>query len=236
MGATIDTKARHAISKVQLTTEPREKMKAIDDAKRIMASGFEKYVEESEEYLALNSWTKRLELHVNQVMVRPTVHEYYIYRDKETLHQLQKLVHERGQLRATALKKPNMSRGELQIAYPEEFNPQWILQMGHLLGYPECCSTRYAEDRESGVNAEQRAAAQLLEVGIGDPFVYFTAYFFPCSPSCPNARVRGEQNHAALTATIPDAGEAYLASMRENMERVRRQPELIDDYLRTLKN
>jgi hypothetical protein len=236
MGIAIDAEARLAISNVQLTTELRKKVKAINDAKRIMTTGFEKYVEESEEYLALNNWAKRLELHVNQVMVRPTVHEYYIYRDKETLHRLKKLVSERGLLRATALKKPNLSRGEIQLAYPEEFNSQWIRQMGRLLGYPECCTTRYAEDRESGVNAEQRAAAQLIDVGVGDPYVYFTAYFFPCSPSCHNAKASGEQNHAALNATIPEAGEAYLSSMRENMERVRRQPELIDDYLRKIKS
>lgn len=236
MGAAIDAEAILAISKVQLTTEPRQKVKSINDAKRIMTTGFEKYVEESEEYHALNNWAKRLELHVNQVMVRPTVHELYIYRDKETLHQLQKLVYERGQLRAMALKKPNLSRGEIQLAYPEEFNSLWIRQMGRLLGYPECCSIRYAEDRESGVNAEQRAAAQLLDVGLGNPYVYFTAYFFPCSPSCPNARASGEQNHAALNATIPEAGDAYLALMRENMERVRRQPELIDDYLKKIKS
>jgi hypothetical protein len=234
MGAAIDAEARLAISHVQLTTELRNKIKAINDAKRIMAAGFEKIVETSEEYLALNSWTKRLELHVNQVMVRPTVHEFYIYRDKEILRQLQMLVSERGQLRATALKNPNLSRGELQLAYPEEFNPKWILQMGRLLGYPECCSTRYAEDRASGVNAEQRAATQLLDIGEGDPYAYFTAYFFPCSPVCPNAKANGKQNHNVLKATIPEAGETYLASMRANMDRVRRQPELIGEYLRKI--
>lgn len=235
MGAAIDADAKQAISTVQLTTEPRKKVKAIKDAKSIMTAGFERYVEESEEYLVLNNWAKRLELHVNQVMVRPTVHELYIYREKDTLLRLQKLIHEREQLRAKVLKKPNLNHGELQLAYPEEFNPLWIRQMGHLLGYPDCCSTRYAEDRESGINVEQRAAAQLLDAGGGDPYAYFIAYFFPCSPSCPNAKTNGEQNHAALNATIPEAGEAYLASMRENMERVRKQPQLIGDYLRKIR-
>jgi hypothetical protein len=235
MGAAIDADARLAISQVQLTTDLRKKIKVINNAKRIMAAGFEKHVGASEEFLALNNWTKRLDLHVYQVMVRPTVHELYIYRDKETLHQLQKLVSERGQLRATALKTPNPSHGELQLAYPEEFNPQWILQMGRLLGYPECCSTRYAEDRVLGVNAEQRAATQLLDAGEGDPYAYFTSYFFPCSPLCPNAKANGKQNYTTLKAMIPEIGEAYLASMRENMDRVRRQPELIGDYLRKIR-
>ncbi len=38
--------------------------------------------------------------------------------------------------------------------------------MGRLLGYPQCCVDRYAEDRSGGVNVETRAAGQLAEAAV----------------------------------------------------------------------
>ena len=235
MGAAIDSEARPGLERVRSTADPQEKLKAIAALKKTMSEGFDRHVEGSEEYRALESWARELGLKVDQVEVRPTVHEFYLYRSGEVLKWLQRLTEERGRLRKEALKKPDPQRGELQLAYPEEFNPTWIRQMGRLLGYPDCCAARYAEDRAAGINAEQRAAAQLKEARGADPYAYFTAYFFPCSPTCTNAVATGNRYHEALSGALPKAGDLYEASIQENLERVRNQPEIIGEYLKKIR-
>ena len=143
---------------------------------------------------------------------------------------------ERGKLRVEAVKKPDPSRGQIQFAYPEEFNSAWIRRMGRLLGYPDCCVDRYAMDREQSINAEERAAAQLKELTTGpDPHAYLSSYFFPCSPTCVKAVEKGELYHRKLSEVLPEAGEAYEVIIVENLDRVRRQPEIINEYLSRLR-
>ena len=91
-------------------------------------------------------------------------------------------------------------------------------------------------DREQGVNAEARAAAQLKELTTApDPHVYIASYFFPCSPTCEKSKERGELYHRELSEALPEAGEAYKAIIIDNADRVRRQPEIIDEYLSRLR-
>ncbi len=236
MGERIDQLFKPRLIKLRLMRDQKEKLKEIAEIRRDMASAFDDVVEGSDEYQSLASWAKHLDLRVNQVGVRPTVHEYYLYKDRDTLKELQKLIQERGKLRVEAVKKPDPSRGQLQFAYPEEFNGAWIRRMGKLLGYPDCCVDRYALDREKGVNAESRAAAQLNELTSDpDPHAYLASYFFPCSPTCQKAREKGELYHQSLSEVIPEVGKAYEAIIVENLHRVRRQPEIIGEYINRLK-
>lgn len=236
MGERIDARFKPRLERLRLILDQKEKLREIGEIRGDMGRAFDEVVEGSQEYKALASWGKRLGLKVDQVEVRPTLHEYYLYGERETLKELQRLMQERGKLRVEAVKKPDPSRGQLQFAYPEEFNGAWIRRMGRLLGYPDCCVDRYASDRERGVNAEARAASQLNELGSDpDPHVYLASYFFPCSPTCQKAKEKGELYHHKLSEALPEAGEAYESIIRENLERVRRQPEIIEEYLSKLK-
>lgn len=236
LGGAIDSRFKPRLEKLRLMQDQKAKIKEIGEIRKGMASAFEEIVEKSSEYRALQSWAKKLDLRVNQVEVRPTVHEFYLYREKETLRELQALMQERGRLKVEAVKKPNPARGELQFAYPEEFNAAWIKRMGRLLGYPDCCVAQYAEDREKGVNAEARAAGQLKELSTEpDHHAYLSGYFFPCSPTCENALNKGYHYHEGLKNALPQAGEAYEKTLRENLDRVRRQPEIIGEYLSRIK-
>ena len=236
MGERIDTRFKPRLERLRLMHDQKDKLREISQIRKSMAEAFDDIVEGSNEYRMLTMWTKRLGLKVDQVEVRPTLHEYYLYRDKVTLKELQRLMQERGKLRLEAVKKPDPSRGQLQFAYPEEFNGSWIRRMGRLLGYPDCCVDRYASDREQGVNAEARAASQLKELSSDpNPHAYLASYFFPCSPTCQKAREKGELYHEKLSEALPEAGEAYESIIRENLERVRRQPEIISEYLNRLK-
>jgi hypothetical protein len=236
IGAAIDNRFKPRLEKLRMIQDQKIKIKEISDIRKGMASAFDELVEGSAEYKSLSSWSKRLDLKVNQVEVRPTLHEFYVYREKETLKELQSLMQERGKLRIEAIKKPDPSRGQLQFAYPEEFNGAWIRRMGRLLGYPDCCVERYASDRQQGVNAEARAATQLKEFASPpDSHVYLASYFFPCSPTCQKASEKGMLYHKKLSEALPKAGEAYQTIIAENLDRVRRQPEIISEYLSKLK-
>ncbi|MCX6654974.1 MAG: DUF483 domain-containing protein [Candidatus Bathyarchaeota archaeon] len=236
MGEEIDARFKPRLEKLRAIQDQRAKIKEIGEMRKGMATAFDDLVEGSAEYKSLSRWAKKLDLRVNQVDVRPTVHEFYLYKEKETLKELQRLMQERGKLRVEAVKKPDPSRGQLQFAYPEEFNGAWIRRMGRLLGYPDCCVDRYAIDREQGINAEARAAAQLKELTTDpDPHAYLSSYFFPCSPTCVNAVEKGELYHHKLSEALPEAGEAYEVIIVENLDRVRRQPEIINEYLSRLR-
>jgi len=236
MGEEIDARFKPSLEKLRAIQDQKTKIKEIGDIRKGMATAFDDLVEGSSEYKSLSTWAKKLGLRVNQVEVRPTVHEFYLYKEKETLKELQRLMQERGKLRVEAVKKPDPSRGQLQFAYPEEFNGAWIRRMGRLLGYPDCCIDRYAMDREQGVNAEARAAVQLKELPTNpDPHVYIASYFFPCSPACEKAKAKGELYYQRLSELLPEAGEAYEVILVENLDRVRRQPEIINEYLSRLR-
>jgi hypothetical protein len=236
MGETIDARFKPRLEKLRMMQDQKAKIREIGDIRKGLASAFDELVEGSAEYKCLYAWTKKLGLRVDQVEVRPTVHEFYLYREKETLKELQRLMQERGKLRVEAVKKPDPSRGQLQFAYPEEFNSGWIRRMGRLLGYPDCCVDGYASDREQGINAEARAATQLKELATApDPHAYLASYFFPCSPNCQRAKEKGELYHRKLSEALPEAGEAYESIIVENLDRVRRQPEIIGEYLSKLR-
>ena len=237
IGKEIDARFMPRLEKLRTIQDQKAKTREIVDIRKEMANAFDHLVEGSVEYKSFSKWAKKLGLRVNQVEVRPTVHEFYIYKEKETLKELQRLMQERGKLRMEAVKKPDPSRGQLQFAYPEEFNGAWIRRMGRLLGYPDCCIEMYASNREQGVNAELRASKQLVDLTVDpNPHAYLASYFFPCSPTCQKAKEKGELYHSKLSEALPEAGEAYESIIIENLDRVRRQPEIISEYLNRLKS
>jgi len=236
MGERIDSNFKQRMEQLRSTQDPKVKLKLMVEIKKDLGKNFEDVVERSEEYKALNTWVKKLDLRINQVEVRPVVHEFYIYKDKDVLRDLQKLMQERGKLRIEVLKKPDPNKGNIQLAFPEEFNGNWIKKMGSLLGYPDCCTERYAFDRTTGVNAEIRAATQLKELkSEPDPHVYFASYFFPCSPTCEKALSRGVLYHDKLAQASSKAGLLFEETLKTNLDRVRHQPEIISEHLRRLR-
>jgi hypothetical protein len=237
IGKEIDARFMPRLEKLRTIRDQKAKIREIVDIRKGMANAFDHLVEGSAECKSFSKWAKKLGLRVDQVEVRPTVHEFYLYKEKDTLKELQRLMQYRGKLRVEAVKKPDPSRGQLQFAYPEEFNGAWIRRMGRLLGYPDCCVEMYALNREQGVNAELRASKQLVDPTVDpDPHVYLASYFFPCSPTCQKAKEKGEFYHSILSEALPEAGEAYESIIVENLDRVRRQPEIIGEYLSRLKD
>jgi hypothetical protein len=238
MGVSIDEVMAPYVIKIKNIVNPREKLVAIASAKKRMADAFEKIVEDSDQFKALYDWSSKLDLHVNQVPVRPTVHEIFLYKKRSSKRDLTKLMKDRARLRVKAIKKPRINRGGLQFAYPEEFNSGWLKRMGRILGYPDCCSRAYAHNRASGINVELRAATQLreaLKLGNVDSHSYLTSYFFPCKPDCEKALVSGYKWHDKLKEIDSRLDVAFSEMVVVNRESVLHQPEIIERYVSQFK-
>lgn len=234
MGARIDMQMQPVVDRLRVVADPRAKLAAIEAVKQRMGDLFERVVEGSSEYEAHNRWARNLGLRVNQVEVRPTVHEFYLYREAGVGREIRSLVKERGKLREKARRNVSPERGRLQLVYPGEYDAKWLRRMGRVLGYPSCCVERYAWDRGHGMNVEKRAAQQLTEaLGLGevDPHAYITSFFFPCKPDCERALELGQRFHLGLEEADAKLGEMYGGMLGDNMERVARQPEIIADYI-----
>ena len=234
MGQQIDQNVQPHMTQLQQIQDMRARVMAVQVLKKLLEKNFEEIVETSEEYKVHYNWTKRLELRTNQVKVRPTVHELYLFKDRDTGKRLNKLMSQREKIRRKVQRKPGENVNSIRFAYPEEFDYKWLLGLGAELGYPECCVKQYAEDRKNGVNVEARASKQLLDLVQEkeiDPHVYYTGYFFPCSPECENALKQGHKWHDAFSELHETFGELYLQDIYVNSELVLKQPELIRKYL-----
>lgn len=240
IGQRIDEEVRPHMSKLTDATEPAAKLKAVKAVREMLEKGFEEHVEGSPQYKALYSWTDRLGLKSEQSKVRPTVHEIYVFKDRDARKELIGLLREREKLRQKSYKKPDPKLGSIRFAYPEEFDAGWVKGMGRLLGYPQCCVDRFAEDRVKGVNVEARAANQLAEAAKEDqpinPYAYILGYFFPCKPDCPAATAVGMEWRRKLEELDPAVGSMYGEQVRVNAQMVLRQPELIQKYLAQLQS
>jgi hypothetical protein len=235
MGEMIDRALKPHMERLQGITEPRAKVQAIREARKLMEAQFETEVESSEPYKAYYRWSDRLGLKSEQAQVRPTVHEIFLYKDRRDGRELKRLLNDRMKIRARVQRRPDPSMPRVRFAYPEEFNIKWITRMGRLLGYPECCVKQYAQDRAGGVNVETRAAQQLLrrlkEEKEVDTHAYILGFFFPCQPSCPNATEKGFRWHDEFSKMDKRLGEMYSELIKFNATMVLKQPELINRYL-----
>lgn len=233
MGRGIDEKVLPKMKSLSSLVEPDRRLKMIEDLKKEMRKAYKEVVERSEQYRGHIEWARNLELKTLQFEVRPTVRELYLFKDKEVEKKLERLMKERIKIRQEVLRRPPPGLGRTHIVYPEEFNGAWVKEMGTLYGYPECCVERYASDREKGISVEERAARQLREAdekGEADSLAYFVGYFFPCHPRCPSAISTGRRFLEKLQTINPELGELYKTLLHENLELVRRQPEIIAEH------
>ncbi len=232
-GAAIDKRVYPHMSRIAATADPRKRLAAIESVKREMRTAFREVVEASDQYRGHLEWAEALDLRSLSVEVRPTVQELYLFRDKGVGKRLKRLMKERERLRRQVLRRPPPGLGRSRLAYPEEFHGGWLREMGRLLGYPGCCVDRYAADREEGVYVEERAAEQVKEAaerGAVDPLAYFVGYFFPCRPDCEAALSRGRECRERLRGLDPALGDVYASVVAGNLDRVRRQPQIIAEY------
>ncbi|MFH1180545.1 MAG: DUF483 domain-containing protein [Candidatus Bathyarchaeota archaeon] len=238
MGRQIDANLQPQMMQLQQIQDLKTRVVAVQAIKKLLEKNFETIVEDSSEYRAYYDWSSQIGLRNNQIKVRPTVHELYFYSERDTGRTLQKLMNEREKIRRKVQRKPGDNVDSIRFAYPEEFEPKWLNALGEVLGYPDCCVKRYAEERGSGVNVEARASQQLLDAvkeAEVDTHVYFTGYFFPCSPRCEKALKKGHEWHKAFNELHEKLGELYEKNIYINTEMVLRQPELINQYLSQFK-
>jgi len=238
MGQRIDEEVKPHLTKLQSVTDMQARALGVQVLKKMLEQQFEAIVEDSDSYRAYYRWSDKLGLRSNQIKIRPTVHELYLFRERKTGGQIRKLMSERFKIRRKTQRKPDPNVGYTRFAYPEEFDRKWLLANGKVLGYPKCCVRQYAEDRDNGVNAESRASIHLvdaLKAGQVDTHVYFTGYFFPCSPHCENALAKGHQWNDAFRELDLRVSELYERVLLGNAELVLRQPELISKYLSQFK-
>ncbi len=234
MGQRIDAEVKPHIMKLQTIQDMRARALAVQAMKVLLEKQFETVVEESDSYKAYYRWAEELGLRNNQIKVRPTVHELYMFKDRKVGDLLRNLVRNREKIRRKVQRKPGKEVDSIRFAYPEEFDRKWLIKNGSLLGYPDCCTKRYADDRVNGINVEARASQQLLDAlkeGEVDSHVYYTGFFFPCSPHCEKALAEGKKWHDAFKDLDPRLSNLYENVLLVNAELVLRQPELINKYL-----
>lgn len=210
--------------------DPEKRLKTIEALKNEMRKAYRDVVEASQQYRGHLEWARKLGLRTLQFEVRPTVRELYLFRDKALEKRLENLIRERVRIREETLSHPPKGLGRAHLVYPEEFKGGWVSEMGELYGYPKCCVERYASDRENNISVEERAARQLKEAeekGEAESLAYFVSYFFPCHPRCPSAISTGKRYLEELQKVDPRLGEIYTSILRENLDLVRRQPEII---------
>ena len=235
MGQRIDRVLKPQIERLQAITEPRAKIQAIQETKKLMETQFEAVVEDSDPYKMYYSWSDRLGLKSEEAQVRPTVHEIFLFKDGRDGRALKRLIKDRMKLRVKVQRRPDPQMGRVRFAYPEEFDGKWITRMGRMLGYPDCCIKQYAQDRVKGVNVETRAATQLAEVlkeeKNVDAHAYILGFFFPCRPDCPNSTKKGFRWQEEFSKIDERLGEMYAELLGVNATMVLKQPELINRYL-----
>jgi hypothetical protein len=234
MGRRIDEEVKPYVAKLQTIQDMKTRAMAVQAMKKLLENQFEVIVEESDSYKAYYSWSDKLGLRSNQIKVRPTVHELYLFKDKSTGRVLRGLVKDRARIRRKVQRKPGPNVDSIRFAYPEEFHKKWLIRNGELLGYPDCCVRQYADDRVKGVNVESRASQQLLDAlkeGEVDSHVYYTGFFFPCGPNCEKALANGNKWHESFKELDIRFSDLYENVLLMNAEMVLRQPELINKYL-----
>ncbi|MFA9496329.1 MAG: DUF483 domain-containing protein [Candidatus Bathyarchaeota archaeon] len=238
MGQRIDEEVKPHLMKLQSVTDMQARALRVQVLKKMLEQQFEAIVEDSDAYKAYYRWAEELGLRNNQIKVRPTVHELYLFKEKGTGGRIRKLMNNREKIRRKTQRRPGADVDPIRFAYPEEYDEKWLLRNGEVLGYPDCCVKSYARDRVNGVNVEARAARQLIDTlkeTEVDTHVYFTGFFFPCSPQCENALSKGHQWADAFSELDPRLSELFERVLLMNTELVLRQPELISKYMSQFK-
>ena len=234
LGKQIDEKVQPQIMKLQQIVDPKIKSLGIQAIHKVLEKNFEEIVEESDSYRIHSEWTDRFNLKSFQTNVRPTVHEIYYFKKRDTKIEVMKVIKRRAIIREKNLNDPEARKNNIKYAFPEEFDRKWLTQVGSLLGYPECCVKHYSKGRESGINVEARASQQLLESlkeGEVDTHAYYLGNFLPHSPSCSKAIELGYQWEEKIGEFDEGLGKLYSQTLIRNAELILRQHELVSLYL-----
>lgn len=203
-------------------TDPRQKMRLIKQLKIDMRSAFRESVEASSAHKAHVEWSERLGLSEFEMGVRPSIHELFIFKDRAVLKQLEKLAKRRELYRRELAPDMKSIGSRSRLVYPEEFKPDYVRQLGGLLGYPRCCTEAYISGRIAGsILAEERAASQIAELrskgNEPDPFSFVMKDFMPCNPSCETASTTGRKMQNQLATLDPKLGEFYAECLKRNL-------------------
>ena len=233
IGSAIDEQVFPNLGGLRTEQDPKKKLRLIDALKKEMRIAYEENVKGSEQVKSHKFWIEQLELRSITMSVRPTMEELYIFRDNYIGKKLNRLMKDRERYRVEAKASVTPGMDKARFVYPEEFKSSWLKEIGKILGYPNCCVEAYSSDRGDGRNVEARASQQLKEAEereVVDPFTYSIGYFFPCSPSCKEAQTKGASYRNSLVELLPSLGELYDEFVAKNMERVKHQPEIIEQY------
>ena len=210
-------------------TDPQRKMELVRIFTEARREAFARIALDSPEYLALTRWARMLGLRAVANERLPTTWEVYLLKGWRTHWRLNRLMETRASLLRGEKKSPP-DRANL-VLFPEEFSPEYTRRLGELLGYPRCCIERFIQDRAGATSVEERAADQIKrlkrEGKDPEPYSYPLTDFFPCYPTCPEAKKWGESMHRTLAQVLPEAGEHYRKLLYTNSLLVEQYPEVI---------
>lgn len=192
---------------------------------------FKELVLKSDEFKVHKLWAKRLKLRMMVEEVRPSIYEVYLFKDKKIGKILKKLFSIRREIRRAIYQIRPVNLPPSLIVYPEELSASYITQLGEILGYPECCIKRYADERSTGVYVESRASQQIKDLkksgGKPDVFAYFSSSFLPCSPQCSKASEIGRKIYNKIASVLPGLEKVYLECLNENVRVAENYPDII---------
>ena len=232
LGKKIDEIAHESVISLRQATDFAIKRQLILKLREKLKKAYKDVVCTSPSYKAHMRWAKELDLKTQEVEIRPTIHEFYLFKDKETEKKLKKLIKIKEDIRKDAFRSPPPSAPRTYLVYPEDLSRDYVASMGELLGYPKCCVKEYMENRLcKTINVEDRASSQIKEAKKkGDQpnfFAYFVRDLFPCEPLCQNAVRIGKQAYETFNKIDPQLGKLYLECLMKNLETVENYPDLI---------
>jgi hypothetical protein len=234
IGAKIDFECKDDLALIMSTRDIQLRGELIIELRKKIDELFKKYVLDSDVFKAHEYWAKKLGLRMEMDKVRPSICEVYLFKDKSVGKRLKNLFYIRREIRKAIYQMQNVSLPPSLLAYPEELSSKFVSELGSILGYPECCIKRYAEERASGIYVEGRISEQIKNLRkSGDKpnvFSFFSSSFIPHDPKCEKAAEIGMKLYEALRDNIPGAHQKYYAILEENVNTAENFPEVIKSY------
>lgn len=234
IGEKIDSECKDDLMMIMSARDIQLRGELIMELRSKIDKLFKKYVLDSDVFKAHEYWAKKLGLRIEMDKVRPSICEVYLFKDKNVSRKLKDLFYVRREIKRAIYQMQNISLPPSLLAYPEELSSKFVSELGLILGYPECCVKRYAEERASGVYVEGRISNQIKELKkSGDKpniFSFFSSNFIPHDPKCEKAAEIGLKLYETLREKIPGAHETYYKLLLENVNTAENFPEIIKSY------
>lgn len=204
----------------------------------LLSDIYEDVVKSSPSYESFMSWAGKLGLKNRQLQSRPTIREVFLFKSSDISSSLDALQDLRKDLRYEASRRAPQGIPPAEMAFPEQFNPEFVRRLGKLLGYPSCCVERYVFDRKSRIlSPEERASNQIKEMGENekpDIFAYFVRDFLPCTPWCEEASALGRKLMHELGQIDSGLPALYEKRLQENVSFVLKYPDMARQRAREL--